>query len=298
MDWKKFGRKLIFPPGWVLLVLTVISAAGLAAVFVKGWDASPVAYAVYVLAFYTLCVVCVFFALVLPKRYRQIRQKVYDNKFGNRYMTDAAFRTHVSLYLSLGMNLVYALTNVFFCVTNHSAWFAILAAYYAILAVMRFLLVRFVRRVGIGKDLLREMCRARLCAVILLLVNLTLSGAVLMMLYQNRGYAYSAVMIYVMALYTFYTTGHAVVDIVKYQKYNSPVMSTAKVITLASALVSMLNLETAMFDQFGGEMPAESQRIMIMLTGAGVSAAVVTMSGYMIYRSIKEIKTVRSKENE
>ena len=59
----------------------------------------------------------------------------------------------------------------------------------------------------------------------------------------------------------------------------------------------MLSLETAMFSQFGQEMAPENQRLMIMLTGAGVSITVVTMSVYMMVKSIKEIKQMRSNEN-
>lgn len=293
MDWKKIGKKLLYPPLWLILLLTVGSAAALVTVFVKGWEEAPIAYAVYVLAFYTLSVGSVFCALVLPKRFQQIRQKIFDNPLGNRYMTDAAFRTHISLYLSLGINLLYVGINVLSCMLYRSAWFGILAGYYGILAVMRFLLVRFVRRVGIGKDLLGELRRSRLCAWILLTVNLVLSGAVLMIVYQNRGYEYNGILIYVMAMYTFYVTTHAIIDIVKYRKLGSPVMSTAKAISLAAALVSMLSLETAMFAQFGAEMAQEDQRLMIMLTGAGVSVVVVTMSVYIIVKANQETKKER-----
>ena len=66
----------------------------------------------------------------------------------------------------------------------------------------------------------------------------------------------------------------------------------AKIINMAAALVSMLSLETAMFSQFGTEMSPEDQRIMIMLTGAGVSVIIVTMSVYSIVKNTKEIKRI------
>lgn len=55
----------------------------------------------------------------------------------------------------------------------------------------------------------------------------------------------------------------------------------------------MLSLETAMFSQFGSEMSAESQGIMIALTGAGVSIAVIAMSAVMIYRTGNEIREIK-----
>ncbi|MBQ9134140.1 MAG: hypothetical protein IJX64_06375 [Clostridia bacterium] len=294
MDWKKIGKKLIFPPIFVMILLIGISAVAVPLALIKIGSESPIAYAVYVVAFYTVCVVTVFCAMVLPKRYRQIKQKIYDNPLGNRYMTDAAFRTHVSLYASLAINLLYVGTNVLSFLSSRSMWFMILAGYYAILSIMRFLLVRYVRRTGIGKNKVAELKSARLCSCILLTVNFVLSGAVLMILYQNKGFAYHGMLIYVMAAYTFYITTNAIINLCKYRKYNSPVMTVTKIITFSAALVSMLSLETAMFSQFGKDMAPENQRIMIAATGAGVSIIVITMAVYMIVKTTKNIKRIRS----
>lgn len=296
MDWKKFGKKLLFPPIWLMVLLTALSAVLLVMVFLKGWEEAPIAYAIYVLAFYTLTVVSVFCSMVLPKQYKQIKQKIYENPLGNRYMTDRVFRTKISLCLSLGINLLYVGTNVWSWHLGHSWWFVVLSVYYSIMAVMRFLLVRYVRLNTLGSSVLKELKWSRICASILLLINLTLSGAVLMMLYQNRGYDYPGILIYVMAMYTFYSTTHAIVDIIKYRKLGSPIMSTAKIVSLSSALVSMLNLETAMFAQFGAEMTLRDQRIMIAATGAGISVVVITLSVILIVRATKEIR--RSKNGK
>ena len=293
MDWKKLGKKLLFPPVWLMVILTVISAVLLTMVFVKGWELAVIAYFIYVLAFYTLSVVTIFCVMVLPKQFQNIKQKIYANPLGNRYMTDRAFRTKISLYLSLGISLLYVGINLWSWHFIRSWWFVVLAVYYVIMAVMRFLLVRYVRRNEIGTSVVGEWKRSRICACILLLVNLSLSGAVLMILFKNKGYDYPGIMIYVMALYTFYSTIHAIVDIIKYRKLGSPVMSTAKIVSLSAALVSMLNLETAMFAQFGADMSAENQRIFIILTGAGVSVTVVTLSVILIVRATKEIRRAK-----
>lgn len=286
MNWKK----LLFPPVWLLLILTVSCAVLLTVVFVNGWEQTPVAYMIYVLSFYTLSVVTCFFAMVLPLKYHQIKKKLYANPLGNRYMTDKVFRTRISLCFSLTVSLLYVGINVWSWHFSRSWWFVVLAVYYGIMAVMRFLLVRYVRCNAIGTSLSGEWKRSRICAYILLLINLSLSGAVLMILYQHRGYDYPGVLIYVMALYTFYSTTHAIVDIVRYRKWGSPIMSTAKIISLSAALVSMLNLETAMFAQFGENMTRQGQNLMIILTGAGISITVVTLSVLLIVKATKEIR--------
>ena len=291
MDWKKVGKKLLFPPIWVMAVLTVFSAAALILIFIKGLEQSPIAYIVYVLSFYTLSVVTLFFVMVLPKRYRKIKSRIYATSLGNRYLTDRVFRAEVSLYLSLGISLLYVVINLLSWYFNRSWWFVVLAVYYVIMAVMRFLLVRYVRKNEIGTSLSGEWKRARSCAFVLLLINLSLSGAVLMILYQNRGYDYPGILIYAMAAFTFYSLIHAIVDMVKYRKLGSPIMSCAKVVSLSAALVSLLNLETAMFAQFGQELSPEHQRIFIVLTGAGVSITVVTLSVLLIVIATKQIRS-------
>ena len=296
MDWRKVGKKLLFPPMWLMVILAIISAVALTLVFVKRMEESIPAYIVYVLAFYTLSVVTIFCAMVLPKRYGTIKQKIYDNPLGNRCMTDRVFRTNISLSVSFVVNMLYAWINLWSWHALGSYWFLVLAVYYVIMAVMRYLLVRYVRIQKIGTSILKEWKRSRICAYILLLINLSLSGAVLMILYQSKGHDYPGILIYVMALYTFYSTIHAIVNIVKYRSLGSPVMSTAKIVSLSSALVSMLNLETAMFAQFGAEMSQEHQRIFIILTGAGVSITVVTLSVILIAKATKEIRREKNGE--
>ncbi len=288
-DRKKY-IKLLFPPVWLMLILSVFSAASLSAIFIKGLDTTPIAYITYVVSFYTLTVICVAFSKVFPGHYRHIRQKVYASRYGNRYMTDVAFKTHVSLYRSLAINLLYVLTNLFSGIWYGSVWFVTLAVYYSILAIMRFLLLRFANQNGIGKDRIREWRRARLCGMILMTLNLALSGVVTLVIRQNEGFTYGGVLIYVAALYTFYITTVAIINIMKYRKYKSPVMSTAKSINLAAALVSMLALETAMLAQFGSETTSPHfNTIMVGATGAGVCAIVVAMSVITIARANREI---------
>ena len=112
MDWKKIGKKLLFPPVYLMVILVIISAVALTLIFVKGLEESIPAYIVYVLAFYTLSVVTVFCVMVLPKQYSTIKRKIYHNPFGNRYMTDRVFRTGFSLSVSFAISMLYVGINL------------------------------------------------------------------------------------------------------------------------------------------------------------------------------------------
>lgn len=290
MDFKKFCLKLLQPPAWLTALLLTVSAAALPYVLINGLSEHPIAYGIYVLSFYTLCVLCFICVKVLPGYRKRLRERVYSHPFGQRYVSDAAFRTHVSLYAALSVNLLYVAVNLLSWFLYRSMWFVVLGVYYVILSVMRFLLLKYIRSNSLGTNRLGELKRARLCSGILLLLNFVLTGAVMMILYRNKGFEYHGILIYVMAAYTFYSTTHAIVDLIKYRKYQSPVMSSSKLISLSAALVSMLALETAMFSQFGGDMAAEDKWLMIALTGAGVSIVVIVLSVLSLINSSKEIK--------
>jgi len=294
MDWKQKWMKWLFPPILVIFLLTAISAIALVYVFLNRMETHPIAYGVYVVAFYTISVLGIACGTTVPKQYKRIKAWLYETKYGNRYMTDAVYKNQVSLYVTLAVNILYVAVNVALFFLYDSMWFVILAAYYGILAWMRFLLLRYKANHEIGTNRKGELHHAILCSIILLFVNVILSGAVLMILYEDKGFFYHGILIYVVALYTFYVTVYAIVNVVKYRKYNSPVMMTAKIIALSAALVSMLSLETAMLSEFGAEMTETQKRILIAATGGGVSVAVVIMSVYMIVKSMIEIRRLRS----
>lgn len=98
-----------------------------------------------------------------------------------------------------------------------------------------------------------------------------------------------------MAAYTFTALTAAIINVVKYRKYNSPVYSASKTISLAAALVSMLTLESTMLTTFGNEtMSRTEQKWMIGTTGGVISVLIVSTAIYMIVagtRKLKQLKT-------
>lgn len=70
----------------------------------------------------------------------------------DRYLREGMFRTEISLYPGLLINLFYAGIKLFSGVCYRSVWFGTLAVYYILLAVMRFSLLHHVRTKGIGKE--------------------------------------------------------------------------------------------------------------------------------------------------
>lgn len=285
--------KILFPPLWLIIILVFLSGGGLAFAFLTGNEAHPLSYAVFAISFYTLSVTVLFCIYTLPAYIEKIKAGVYNNDFGRRFMTDNDFRFRISLYLSLGINLAYAVFNAVLGAVYVTSWFYLLGSYYAILGIMRFMLVSYFRKNELGEDLRREWRRVRVCGAVLSLVNLLLTAVVLMMIYLDRGFVYHDIFIYVIALFTFYSATAAIIGVIKHKSNKSPVMSFAQYISLVSALVSMLTLEGAMLGTFGADMPKDTQRLFVVLTGAGIALAVFVLSVFTVVRSTRELARLK-----
>ncbi|MBQ8861079.1 MAG: hypothetical protein IJ015_07080 [Ruminococcus sp.] len=126
------------------------------------------------------------------------------------------------------------------------------------------------------------------------MINLALSAAVLMMMYQGRGFEQHGILIYVIALYTFYSTIRAVVGVIKYRKFSNPIITTSKMVKLADALISVLLLETSMLAQFGMNNTLEFKRLLISLTGGGIAVIITLMAVYIFIQSNIKLKQIKS----
>lgn len=288
---KRILMKLLVPGLAVVIISVPVAGALLIYAFASGQENNLITYVSYVFSAYSLTIVCAWVAKSAGSARKQIRSVVHGNRLTHRYLTDIPFRMHVSLYFSLGLNLLYAAMKLFFGFWYSSVWFGTLGVYYILLAIMRFLLLRHVNRASVGTDLVSELKRYRLCGVFLMLMNIALSGVVILVVHDNEGFEYAGYLIYVMAMYAFYNVITAVTDLVKYRKFRSPVMSASKAIKLAVALVSMLSLETAMLTQFGSEKNPEAfRRIMTGATGGCVCLIVLGVAVYMIVSASKRLK--------
>lgn len=221
-----------------------------------------------------------------------IRKIVRRTPLGNRYLTDAAFRTEIMLFFSFVMNILVASANVVSVFLYNTFWFGILAAYYFILAIMRLLLLRYLRHKEIGDSFLGELKISRICGIILLNLNFVLVGAILMILFNDEGFNYQGIFIYVMAGYTFFMVAHAIRDLIGFRKYKSPIMTFSKILTLSATLVSFLALETAIFAQFGNNISVKIQKIVIALTGFCICLIVIALALYIIINYTRIIKVI------
>ena len=291
MDWKKIGNHIIFPHIAIMLVLLPVATVFLVYSMIFLGTDSIVSYISYVLAFYTLTVWC----FRIPDLIRFLKTMKEENKYARLWQDDARLRVNVSLYGSLMMNTAYAVLQLGLGFWHASFWYYSMAGYYISLAIMRFFLVQHSRKHKPGERMQEELIKYRNCGIIFLLMNLALSVMIFFMVYWNRTFQHHEITTIAMATYTFISFSLAIKNVIKYGKYNSPVFSASKAISLASACVSMLTLESTMLTTFDdGTMDLLARQIMLGASGGVISVFIVSMAIYMIVQSSRKMKLLKS----
>ena len=143
-----------------------------------------------------------------------------------------------------------------------------------------------------------ELRKYRTCGIILLVMNLALALMIFFMVYWNRTFVHHEITTIAMAAYTFTAFTAAIVNVVRYRKYQSPVYSASKAISFAAACVSMLTLSSTMLTTFSdGTLDLAGRRLMLGLIGGAVSTVVLLMAVYMIVESTKKLRMLQEREN-
>ena len=291
MNWKKLGKALLFPHIAIMVILIPIATIFLVYSMVFLGTESVVTIISYVLAAYTLTVWC----FRMPYLIRFFKTFKDENRYARIWRNDTRLRVNVSLYGTLIWNTAYAMLQLAMGFWHRTFWFCSLAGYYLSLAVMRFFLVRHTSRNKPGEKMLEELQKYRACGIVFLLMNLALTLMIFFMVYWNRTFHHHEITTIALAAYTFTSLTLAIINTVKYRRYHSPVYSASKAISLASACVSMLTLESTMLTTFGdGTVDLAGRRLFLGLSGGVISALIIAMAVYMIVQGTKKIRLIQS----
>jgi len=290
MDLKKLYKALLFPHIAVMIFLLPISVSLLVWAMVSVGQESITAYISYVLAAYTLTVWC----FRIPRIISFFKSFKNENRYARIWQSDVRLRVNVSLGSSLLWNVIYGVFQLCLGLYHRTFWFCSLGGYYICLGAMRLFLIGHTTKYAPGEKMETEYKKYRACGWVFLLLNLALTLIIFFMIYWGRTFRHHMITAIAMAAYTFTAFTIAIINVVKYRKYKSPVFSASKYISFASALVSMLTLESTMLTTFGdGTMSALHTKIMLGSTGGVISALIVTSAVYMITVSTRILKKIK-----
>lgn len=283
-------QKILHPPKWALFFAPPVVFAALIYIFLTGQNNSTPAYVIYGMSAYCLTAL----VLPLPRLIRNakvsVMRRINGMAFGGRYVNDLAFRGSVSIYRGMTVNFLYVLFRIVVGIRYTSMWFISMAVYYLVLGVLRLsLILSYHQKVNID-----ELRCYRRTAWLIFLLNIPMGGMITLMVLTNSGYSYPGYVIYLSAMYTFYTMVTSVINLVRFRRLGSPILSAAKVLNFIAALMSILGLQTAMIAQFSVESDS-FRKTMNAITGGVIWLCVILTAVYMLRRSRKmqsEVKPV------
>lgn len=297
MGWaRKLLQKLLHPPGWVLIFVPLLSFAALAAVFIRQCPENILVYLIYSLSAYSLTI----WLAALPgltKRAKsammgsKLMRKAAASPITGRYFKDLAFRGSISIYQGMAVNFFYVAFRVVAAIRYASVWFLSMAIYYLVLGGLRaYLIVCYRRRTP---ELERRCYHTT--AWFLFLLNIPMGGMIVLMVRTDSGFSYPGYVIYLSALYTFYTMITSAINLIRFRRLGSPILSAAKVLNFVAAMMSILGLQTAMISRFS-ENGEDYRKMMNAITGGFVYGIVILIAIYMLLHGRYLRKKVESVE--
>lgn len=292
INWRKIGLHVLYPHLAIIICLLPISVIFLVLSLIYLSPESIVAIISYLLAFYVLFTIC----FRIPRIIKFFKEIKNTNKYVNRWFTDVHLRMNVSLYSSLIWNVLFAIFQLVLGFYYKSFWFYSMFVYYILLGVMRFFLVKHTSKFKANEQEEIELKKFIYSGWLLLIMNLALTVIVFFIVYLKKTFEHHMITTIAMATYTFFTFTFAIINIVKYRKYKSPVYTSAKIISLIAGLVSMLTLETTMLNTFGFNENPLFKQIMLSITGIAITGFALVFAIIMIVKGHKELKKLKHKQ--
>ena len=180
---------------------------------------------------------------------------------------------------SLLFNMVYSAYHIIFGITTHSWWFFTIGIYYAILSIVRFVVLRHK-----GK----KHFVIRFTGIMLMVLSLSLVGTVILAFVKDRGTEFHLIVMLAIAVYAFTKITLATIKWIKARKSKSVKLITLRNISFADAFVSIFSLQRSMLVSFEGMSEIEI-RIMNVATGSAV-CIIVFLLGLNLVQQKRQIK--------
>lgn len=207
-------------------------------------------------------------------------------------------RAHFLLYFSLGFNLIYAIFKLIMGGWYRSYWMIGLGVYYGLLAMMRFLLIRRIRKRE-APDSFSAWKVYRMTAALLLLLTLIIAGLITQVFLNDTTYAYPGFLIYAFALYAFVKIVSVTRSLIVKRHEENRLLAAARAISFACALMSILALQVALLHQFGSADDSTLFAARINgIVGLVIVGLIVGISSYMIIHSTRALEKGKNSHAE
>ena len=169
-------------------------------------------------------------------------------------------------------NMAFALYHLIFGIFAKSLWMLTLGAYYLILSIVRFFVLRTKKSPHVA---------TRITGIMLIILSAPLSISTILSVIRDRGYKLHMIVMIAMAAYAFTKITIATVNLIKSRHSKSSISIMLRNISFADALVSIFSLQRSMLVSFEGMTESEIQ-IMNACLGCGVCIMVFLLGMNLI----------------
>ena len=291
---KSFWEKLCLPPSWITAIVyasaVFLSAFSVIALFSEK-RLSTAAFVIYVLAFsallYSLCIAVHFFKMLSGKVLDFTEKYAFTRNLKNDYGLQTVFFSACSFVGNVAYTLFLCLTALY----SGASWYWALAVYYLLVISVRgsvLLEKRSQERKYRNRPLYLQRERIKtysFCGVMLIALTLALSVVFVKMVAEGERLQTLNVTVYAFAVFALYRIITAAYHFVKSKRYQDLAVRAVRNINLATALVTLFSLQTALLDAFSTPQKAQ---IWNGISGALVCAAVVAIGVYMLLSASKK----------
>ncbi|MBQ8749290.1 MAG: hypothetical protein IJW32_06035 [Clostridia bacterium] len=291
---RKVWDKIKQPNGWYLALFYVFFVCVVTTTIVLVVKVQVQTVLHYVLYFvsavslayfvYSIC----YFSPIIKKKFIQFLKR---HKFTNELLSSFGYRTLVFSIISFILNISYVVFIGVLAFKTLSPWYISITAYYLILIFMKGNIFYSKKKYNTE---IKKARAYRFCGIMFILLTIAFSGVIVLIYKSNMYFEYAGLMIYAVALYTFYRLTLSIINIVKAKKQDDLYVQSIRNVNLVSALVSLVVLQVAMFQAFS---PQDNLGVANALTGGAVSLVVLGLGIFMIVKANKILKGMEE-ENE
>jgi len=219
-----------------------------------------------------------------PKLTEKTIKTLRKYKFTSSLLDNYGYRTLVFSIISFILNIAYVAFMLVLGIMTDSVWYITITIYYLVLSIIQGSVFYSKKKYN------NEMHQVKIfkyCGVMLIFLTLAFSGIIVLIYKSNMYFEYAGLMIYAVATYTFLKLTVAIINLFKARKQDDLYVQGLRNINLASALVSLVVLQVALFQAFA---PEHNTSVANGLTGGVVSLIILLLGIYMIIKSKNKMK--------
>ncbi|MBQ8761740.1 MAG: hypothetical protein IJZ26_00255 [Clostridia bacterium] len=287
----KVWDKIKEPKGvWLVLfyIFFVVLVAGTIVLVILEKQQTILHFVLYFLSAVSLTYFVYTIVIFTPKIRAKILNFMRKHKFTSELLDNYGYRTIVFSVISFVLNISFVAFMGYLAIKTASVWYISITAYYLFLILLKGILFYSKKK---SDSLLKQAKTYKKCGIVFMLLPVVFSGIIVLIYTSNMHFEYAGIMIYAVALFTFYKLTLSIYNLFKAKQHEDLHIKGIRNVNFVSALVSIVVLQVAMFQAFA---PEYNTSFANALTGGVVSLVILVFGILMIIKANKIIKATNN----